>query len=359
MKILIIPDSFKGSLTSEEVCRCITVGIQNVSDQHDISALPFADGGEGFSDCLLNICKGNKLYANAENIYGRRIQCPIGVIDNTAVIDCASASGLQPRKDVMHASSYGTGMLIKYAVEQGFRHIILGLGGTGCCDGGAGVLAALGAKFYVENYTAISRPNGASLNEIFGAGFRNIVKDINFTYACDVENAYAGKNGAAVVFAPQKGASPEQVLSLDEGLKRLQAFLPTDVSHIKGAGAAGGICGGLFSVYQGNIRAGFDILAEHAGLEKRIAESDLVITGEGKTDEQTLMGKLPYRVATLAKQYGKPCVLISGCIENVTLGDKMVSLTDSDADMEAAIANAAKNLTEKSKLILQIIEDII
>lgn len=354
MKILIVPDSFKGSLSADQVCRCITEGIQAISSNHTITALPFADGGEGFTNCLLDICKGNLLYTDSVDIYGRRIKCPFGVIGDTAVIDCASASGLQARKEVMRASSYGTGILIKHAVSLGFCRIILGLGGTGCCDGGAGALAALGAQFYDENYTVINRPNGGLLNDIFGVSFRKIVKDICFTYACDVDNVYAGKDGAAYVYAPQKGANLEQVALLDEGLKRLNAFLPRDVSQIQGAGAAGGICGGLYSVYQGAIRSGFDLLAEYAELDKKIAESDIVITGEGKTDSQTLMGKLPFKVAQAAKQHGKPCVVISGSIEqDVTIGDRMISLTDNHTDTAAAIANAERILTDKAKIILQ------
>lgn len=359
MNILIAPDSFKGSLSAEAVCANIKRGFEADDSEHTVTALPLADGGEGFTECLLKICKGNTLYTNTCDIFGRPIKAPIGIIGDTAVIDCATASGLQPKKAIMRASSYGTGTLIKSAVSQGFRHIILGLGGTGCCDGGAGALAALGAKFYDINYTVITRPCGGNLNDIYGAGFRDIVKDISFTFACDVNNVYAGKNGAAYVFAPQKGANPSQVAELDEGLKRLNAFLPHDVSAVQGAGAAGGICGGLYSVYQGEIRSGFDILAEYAHLEDKMAACDCVITGEGKTDKQTLMGKLPYQVAQMAKRHGKPCIILSGMIEDVTLGDAMVSLTDEHTDSATAMANAADILAEKSKWLLQNIKDII
>ena len=359
MRILIVPDSFKGSLTAQEVCRCIDAGLHQAAPECVTELLPLADGGEGFTECMLNICKGNKLYTETTDIYGRRCKAAIGVVGGSAVIDCAAASGLQKRKDVMRASSYGTGDLIKFAVSQGFRDIILGLGGTGCCDGGAGALVALGAKLYDENYRPISRPCGNDLNSIFGAGFRDIVKDIHFTFACDVDNEYYGSNGAAAVFAPQKGATPAQVRTLDEGLKRLNAFLPRDIAQVKGAGAAGGICGGLYAVYQGDIRSGFEILAEYAALEQWISACDLVVTGEGKTDRQTLMGKLPYRVAQLAAKHGKQCVVLSGTVEEVRFGDRMLSLTDEKTDAATAMAHAAEILTEKSKCILQNAENTI
>ena len=353
MKILIVPDSFKGSLTSREVCECIYDSLKEADSTLETTALPFSDGGEGFSDCMLEICKGNKLYTDCHNIYNRPIKGSIVTFGDTAVIECATASGIQPKNRVMQASSYGTGELIRFAVSQGFRRIILGLGGSGCCDGGAGALSALGASFYDENYKKISFPKGIDLNCIFGAGFGNIVKDISFTFACDVENTLFGKNGAAYIFAPQKGARQSDVEELDEGLKRLNAFLPRDVSTLKGGGAAGGICAGLYSVYEGEIKSGFDVLSDYAGLRDKIAECDIVITGEGKTDSQTLMGKLPFRIASLAKEYKKKCIVISGCIDGVSLGDKMISLTDSEHDSDYAIAHAKELLKLKSKYILK------
>lgn len=353
MKILIVPDSFKGSLTSKEVCECIKNGISSVNDNCTIDTLPFADGGEGFADCLREICKGEKLYTKCHNIYNQEIEGSIITFGETAVIECATASGLLKRKMVMQASSFGTGELIKFAKDQGFNNIILGLGGTGSCDGGAGALAGLGAKFYDENWDIIARPKSNDLNFIFGVDFKNCVKDIDFTFACDVENTYFGKNGAAYVFAPQKGARQTDVVELDEGLQRLNAFFKTDISKVKGTGAAGGICGGLYVVYGGNIKSGFDILAEYSDLESKIEKADIIITGEGKTDKQTLMGKLPFKISELAKKHNKKCIIISGAIEDVSLGDKMISLVDDDVSIENAMNNASEILTEKSKIILQ------
>lgn len=353
MKILICPDSFKGTLTSKEVCEIIKRAIEDTNENIEITTLPFADGGEGFSDCMLEICKGDILYSGCHDIYGKPVRADYVTFGDTAVIECAKASGLQERKDVMNASSYGTGEIIKSAVSQGFKNIILGLGGSGCCDGGAGVLSALGVDFYDENYKKIAMPKGRDLNYIFGAGFRNIVKDINFTYACDVENVLYGKSGAAYVFAPQKGAKKSDVEELDEGLKRLNAFLPEDVSKLKGGGAAGGICAGLYSVYGGKVKSGFDILSEYSNLEEKIKESDIIITGEGKTDEQTLMGKLPYKIYLLSKKYNKKFFIISGSIEKVNFGDKMLSLIDENTTFEEAVNDAQNILYEKAKLLLK------
>ena len=333
MNILIVPDSFKGSLSSKEVCKSIKSGIESV-ENHNITCLPFADGGEGFGECLSGFCNGEILYTRCSDIYGKSMKGHIYTYENTAIIESATASGLQKKKDVMNATSYGTGELIKFAVSKGFGNIILGLGGSGCCDGGAGALSALGAVFRdIEGYE-IDYPTGKDLNNIFGAGFTNIVKGINFTYACDVDNVFFGKKGAAYVFAKQKGANNEQIKELDDGLK-------------------GGICGGLYSVYGGEIKSGFDILCEASSLEKKIKESDIVITGEGKTDNQTLMGKLVYKISELCKKYNKKCIILSGDIENVKLGDKMYSLVDKNTSAQYAIENAQKLLYEKAKIVIK------
>lgn len=348
-----MPDSFKGTLTARQVCVCIEAGIKEVSETADILSIPLADGGEGFAACLNDFCNGKLLYINCSDIYGRPIKGHIFTYKDTAIVESACASGLQRKKDVMNATSYGTGELIKSAVQKGFGNIILGLGGSGCCDGGAGALAALGAVFRDINGDEIPYPKGKDTENIYGASFTNIVKGINFTFACDVNNVYCGKNGAAYVFAPQKGASKMDVIHLDNGLKMLNAFLPRDVSKVKGAGAAGGICGALYSVYGGEIKSGFDILSNACSLEEKISGADLVITGEGKTDKQTLMGKLPYKISLLCKKYGKKCVVISGSIDDVKLGDRMIPLAETPQETAYAIENAEKVLIEKSKLVLQ------
>ncbi|MGN0532167.1 MAG: glycerate kinase [Eubacterium sp.] len=353
MKILIATDSYKGSLDSTQVCYAIKEGILSVDKECDIICLPMADGGEGFAECIEKICNGTRLYTKCHNIYGGQIDGHIITVGDTAIIESATASGLLSKKNVMMASSYGTGELIKYAVSMGYNNIVLGLGGSGCCDGGAGALEALGTGFLDENQREIAKIKSRDLNQIFGISFRNTVKNINFTFACDVTNPMYGKNGAAYVFAPQKGARKTDVEELDDGLKRLNAFLPRDVGAIEGGGAAGGLCAGLYSVYGGTIKSGFDVIAQMANLDQLMSDCDIVVTGEGKTDSQTLMGKLPYRVAKMAKDKGKQCVVISGQIDNVSIGDKMIALVDDDITADYAISHPQELLTKKAKLILQ------
>lgn len=354
MKILVVPDSFKGTMTSKEVCETIKNAIENGSDSQ-VLTLPLADGGEGFADCMMDVCKGEKLYTKCHNIYGQEMDGYIVTFGDTAVIECATASGLLKRKNVMQSNSFGTGELIRFAVEKGYNKVILGLGGTGCNDGGMGVLTALGGRFYDENYNVIERPKSNDLNYIFGVDFKGCVKGINFTYACDVDNEFFGKNGAAYVFAKQKGARQTDIEELDEGLKRLNAFFKNDVSKVKGAGAAGGICGGLYAIYGGDIKSGFDILAEYSNLEEKIKNADIIITGEGKTDKQTLMGKMPFKVSELCKKHGKKCVVISGTIEDVKIGDEMISLIDNDTTIEQATENPKEVLYKKVENSLAII----
>lgn len=353
MKILIVPDSFKGSLTSNQVCEAIKSGLLSADSDNEIMTIPFSDGGEGFAHCIESSCDSTRIECKCHNIYGNEINGYIITVNDTAVIECATASGLLKRKNVMQASSYGTGELINFAISKGYRKTILGLGGTGCCDGGVGALSALGAKFYDENWNVIEKPKANDLNYIFGVSFKDMPKGIDFTFACDVENTYFGKNGAAYIFAPQKGARQTDVIELDEGLQRINAFFKKDISKVKGGGAAGGICGGLYAVFSGEIKSGFDVLASFTNLESKIAGADLIITGEGKTDKQTLMGKLPYKISQLAKKHNKECVVISGMIEDVELGDKMISLVDDNISIDIAIENAEEILTEKAKSILK------
>ncbi len=353
MNILIIPDSFKGSLSSQDVCLAIKEGIETSNNNCNIEYIPFSDGGEGFAQCFCHISGGKIIKSKCHDIYGKEIEGYFVGFGDTAVVESAVASGLQQRKNIMQASSFGTGELIKSAFDMGYKNIILGLGGSGCCDGGMGALAALGVTFYDEIFEPISKPKAIDMNNVFGVSFKNAVKGINITFACDVENEYFGKNGAAYVFAPQKGARKTDVVELDEGLQRLNAFFKNDISNVKGGGAAGGICGGLYAVFGGEIKSGFDILCHYANVEQKIIDADLIITGEGKTDAQTLMGKLPHKICNLAKKHNKKVVVISGAIDGVELGDKMISLVDENIDTQTAINNAKEILVEKSKTILQ------
>lgn len=357
MNILVALDSFKGTMSSETAGNIVKNAIVDKDKNNSVDVVVCADGGEGFSYAMKKACNGETLTAKCHDIYYRGIEGEIVTFGNTAVIDCACASGLQKRKQIMLSSSYGTGELIKFAVDRGYTDIILGLGGSGCCDGGMGALTALGAKFYDENHNLILKPKSSDMNYIFSADFSHCIKTINFTFACDVENTFHSKNGAAYVFAPQKGANETQVSQLDDGLKRINAFFKTDLSCVKGSGAAGGLCGGLYAVYGGSIVSGFDVLSHYSNLEEKIKNADIIITGEGKTDKQTLMGKLPFKIAELCKKNNKKCVLISGTVEDVNVGDVCLSLVDSSTSLETALSDSENVLYKKVQNSLELIMD--
>ncbi len=356
MKILIAPDSFKGSLSAKEVCDIISRSISDIDGVETVS-LPLSDGGEGFGNCCCDCCKGDIIYDRFSDIYGNTISAPVYFCKDIAVIECASACFLQEKRNVMDASSFGTGQQISFAYEKGYRKFIIGLGGSGMCDGGTGALAALGASFYDNNNKVIPFPTGKDMSSIskieYSEKIKKIAEECSFTYACDVENPYYGVNGAAYVFAPQKGADEKQVEELDKGLRNIARLFNRDISAIPGSGAAGGLCGGLLAVLGGKTESGFDIIANLADLEEQIKNSDIVVTGEGKTDYQTLFGKLPFKVASLAKKHNKRCILISGDSDNTIIGDKQITLTDENTTAEQAIKNCRKLLYAKAKYILQ------
>lgn len=356
MKILIAPDSYKGSLSAKEVCQIIADSLSELPETDSI-CLPFSDGGEGFGSCYLEACRGNIVFHPFYDIYRNTISAPVYFCGDTAVIECAATCYLQDKKDIMHASSYGVGQQILFAYQQGIRKLIIGLGGSGMCDGGCGALAALGVRFYDKKARLIPCPAGKDLIQIshidIPSATAEIIQACRVTYACDVTNTYYGSNGAAYVYAPQKGASPQEVKILDAGLEHLCWLFPTDISDLPGGGAAGGLCGGLYALFGGKIESGFQLLADVSNLEEKIEAADLVVTGEGKTDRQTCMGKLPYRIAELAAKHGKRCVLISGDSDGTVIGDKVITLTDAHTSAQTAIKQCRELLFKKAKNILQ------
>lgn len=373
MNGIIAMDSFKGSLTALQACEAVKRGLSSALDA-TFSMIPMGDGGEGTAECMAAACGGNMVFETVPDLFGREKRCGYADLGNgVAVIETAMAAGIADLKpeerDVLRASTYGVGFQIRRAMDLGYGKIIVGLGGSATNDGGLGALQALGASFYDKNGNKI--PDGAGggvLQEIARAekGSLKIPSDCEIVYACDVTNPYYGLTGAAHVYAPQKGADPDTVLFLDEGLRSFAKVLAecfgTDVSAIPGAGAAGGLCGGLLAALGGTVRSGFDILAQASRLEEKIASSDFVITGEGKTDGQTAFGKLPCRIGETAKKYGVPVILISGSV-----GESAVELYDhgitalfdtvpSPSTLENVMQNAAKNLEFTAKNVGRMIE---
>lgn len=364
MKVLIAMDSFKGSLTSVEACGAVERGILRADKSSEIVKIPMADGGEGTIEAFIAAAGGFIAGHTVSGLFGEKIKGYYGVINEgkTAVVETAVASGITlvkpERLNPMEASTFGTGEIILKAINDGFKDIIVGLGGSATNDGGLGALQALGIKFLGENGAELGRGGKmlSKVRKIDTSGMHPMLGEITITLACDVDNPFCGKSGAAYVFAPQKGADAQMVKILDEGLKNLANVINKtfgkDISNVRGAGAAGGLCGGLLAFTNAVVKPGFEILREASDLDNKLKNADLVITGEGKTDIQTTFGKLPAGVANAAKKYDKKVICISGsvapCDELYRAGiDAMLSIVNQPMSLDDAIKNA-KSLLEQA-----------
>lgn len=326
MRILLCPDSFKGCLPAKQVCAALTAGVREAKPDAEVLQIPLSDGGEGFAVSAAAVTRGVLHTCTVQDAYFHQKQAHFAVSPDgtTAYIETAQAAGLQGiDKNDLHtknASTYGVGELIAAAAGMGCTQIVVGLGGSATTDGGMGALKALGVSFFNidGNRLAPTGANMACVHTIQTSPAFEAYRSLQFTYACDVQNPFYGETGAAFVFAPQKGATPDEVRTLDVGLRQLadayHAAFGRDIRKKPAMGAAGGLCGGLYAAFGGEVQSGFLILAESCDLAAEIAAADLVITGEGRTDEQTAYGKLPARVCALAKEQGTPCALISGAI---------------------------------------------
>lgn len=323
MKVLIAIDSFKGSLNSIELSTEIEKGIQKVFPDAEILKIPIADGGEGTIDSLINENNGTIRYVEVNDPLMRKITAKYGVMNNgTAIIELAQASGLtlltEGERNPLKTTTFGTGEIIKDAILKGYRKFILGIGGSATNDGGIGILKALGYRFFDSSENELSG-TGESLSKIMRIDSSNVLKelkDCEFLIACDVTNTLYGSNGATRVFAKQKGASEEMIETLDMGLKHFSDILEKEfkknISQIKGSGAAGGVGGGLMAFFNAKILQGIDIILHQLNLEKILKDVDFVITGEGKLDNQSVMGKTPIGIAKIAKKFDIPVIALAG-----------------------------------------------
>ncbi len=306
-KIVIAPDSFKGTLSSLEVCNLVKQSLLEERDDLEIVEVPIADGGEGMTESFMCAIDGSeKVELKAKSPLGRDIDVYYAVVyGDTAVIEMAMASGItiEKEKDAMKASTYGTGQIIKHALDKGIRKFFLGIGGSATTDGGIGCVAALGGKFLSKDGKEVPLcGEGLSLIEkIDLSGLDERIKESEITVLCDVKNPLYGKNGAAYIFGPQKGANEKQVEILDAGLKNLAdisaEYLKKDFSGYEGTGAAGGLGFALVAFMGGTLKGGIDHILDMLSFNEKVKDADLVITGEGKMDHQSLMGKLPFGVA--------------------------------------------------------------
>lgn len=327
MRIVIAPDSFKGCLNALSVAKAMQLGVQRVFPESVVDMIPMADGGEGTVDAMLSSVPGKKIKVYTTDPLGRPIEAGYGLIDNgsTAIIEMAAASGLtlltKKEKNPRITSTYGTGVLIRDALERGVNKIILGIGGSATNDGGAGLAVALGVKL-LDSKGKELRAGGEALTELAKIDISRInphLSKVKIEVACDVQNPLCGPEGASAVYGPQKGATSEDVKVLDAALKnlgeRLSTVAGTNLLELAGGGAAGGLGAGAVGFLGAHLKAGSQIVLEVSNADAKIKCADLVLTGEGRTDFQTAYGKVPVGVAALAQKYNVPVLVISGSVE--------------------------------------------
>ncbi|HCJ7302082.1 TPA: glycerate kinase [Vibrio cholerae] len=325
MKVVIAPDSFKESLTAKQVCDAIQAGLARVWHDAKFVAIPVADGGEGTVQSLVDATQGRLVEVKVMGPQGKRVEAFYGMLgDNqTAVIEMAAASGLHHvplvQRDPKLTTSFGTGELIRHALDQGVTKLIIGLGGSATNDGGVGMLAALGARFTNADGDPIQLTGGGlrELTHIDLQDFDPRLQNCDILVACDVNNPLCGDKGASAVFGPQKGATPEDVQLLDGTLRQFglltEKVTGKMVLESAGAGAAGGMGAALLAYAQARLRPGIEIVLETVQLAHQVSDADLVITGEGRIDSQTVHGKTPMGVAKVAKRFDVPVLALCGC----------------------------------------------
>lgn len=372
-KYVVAPDSFKESMTAKEVCDAMEKGIKKADSAAEVIKVPMADGGEGTVDSLVDATNGQRVIVEVTGPLGNKISAYYGILGNgtTAVIEMAKASGLEivekKKRNPMITTTFGTGELIRDALDHNVKEIIIGLGGSSTNDGGSGMAQALGAKLLDQNNNQISFGGGNldKLDKIDISDLDSRLQDVKIILASDVTNPLIGKDCASRVFGPQKGATPEMVEKLENNLqhyaKIIKRDLNKDVASVSGAGAAGGLGAGLMAFTTCKMRQGVDIAIEVTKLEEKVKSADYVFTGEGGTDFQTKFGKTPYGVAKLGKKYHKPVISLAGY-----LGEGIDSLYSEGftaifgiipgaCDLSTALKNGPSNVARTTENIVRLL----
>lgn len=364
MKIVVAPDSFKGSVTALQAANAIEQGLRRVFPDATIEKIPMADGGEGTVQSLVDATGGHIKTKTVLGPLGNEVEAEFGILADgkTAVIEMASASGLtlipSDERDPLRTTTYGTGQLILAALEEGCRHLIIGIGGSATNDGGAGMAEALGVKFLNMDGEQIPRGGGGlgELATIDRTGLHPAVAETETVVACDVNNPLTGPKGASYVYGPQKGATPDIVKILDSNLSHYDTILTqtfgSSFNCIPGAGAAGGLGAGLVAFLNAELKLGVDIMIDTVKLKERMKGASLVFTGEGQLDFQTVFGKTPIGVAKIAKVRNIPVIAIAGGI-----GEGAENVYDAGIDAILGIAQAPISLEDSVENALQLIED--
>lgn len=377
MKILVAPDSFKGALSAREAADAIAAGIKRALPYTELFKIPLADGGEGTVDALITVAGGTQIPVTVKDPFCRDVVARYGILENekTAVIEIAAASGLAllsaNELDPLTATSYGTGQLIRSALDKGCQRIILGLGGSATNDGGLGMLSALGARFYNETGgdSSIGGQGLIDLAAIDLSGIDNRITATHFMAACDVKNPLTGPHGATYTFGPQKGVKGSMLADLDKGMAKFSKMTSTltgiEVDNIAGAGAAGGLGAAVCAFLGAEMRSGIELVMEMAEMEKYIVAADLVFTGEGRIDAQTHWGKALWGLAQMAQKYHVPVIALTGSIgsdiemlfKNGFAG--IFAIADRPLTLEQSIQESAPLLESSAFRIAQLIDSLL
>ncbi|WP_460163832.1 glycerate kinase [Pseudomonas sp. S2_F03] len=364
MKIVIAPDSFKDSLSAQGVADAIALGLAEVWPDAQLIKCPMADGGEGTVESILAACEGELRRTNVRGPLGAMVDAAWGWLpkNHTAIIEMAEASGLQlvppGQRDACTSSTFGTGELIRAALDAGAQRVILAIGGSATNDGGAGAMQALGVKLLDAQGQPLA-PGGLALTQLDRIDLSDMdsrLSGVRFDIAADVNNPLCGPHGASAIFGPQKGASPEQVQQLDSALGHFADLcadvLGHDVKDEPGSGAAGGLGFAAKAFLGAQFKAGVEVVAELVGLAEAVKGADLVMTGEGRFDAQTLRGKTPFGVARVAREQGVPVIVIAG-----TLGEGYQALYEHGIDAAFALASGPMTLEQACAEAPRLLQD--
>lgn len=374
MKIVIAPDSYKESLSALDVATAIERGFKEIFPDAEYVKLPVADGGEGTVEAMVAATHGRIVNVNVTGPLGKPVAGFYGISgdEQSAFIEMAAASGLElvpaAQRDPLITTSWGTGELIRHALDAGVKHIIIGLGGSATNDGGAGMVQALGATLLNAQGNELGHGGGelASLARIDVSKLDPRLKTCRIEVACDVTNPLTGEQGASAIFGPQKGATGETIALLDNALHHyariIQRDLDVDVLTLAGGGAAGGMGAGLYAFCGAELRRGIEIVTDALHLAEHVADADLVITGEGRIDSQTVHGKVPVGVAKVAKGYNKPVIGIAGSL-TADVGivhehglDAVFSVIYSICSLDDALKNAGENVRMTARNVAAVLK---
>ena len=376
LHFVLAPDSFKDSATGKEICEAMEKGIRRVFPKSTVQHVPMADGGEGSTEAVVDATGGEYIQKVVQGPLEEKVEATFGIHGDgkTAVIEMAEASGIQlltpEERNPLYTTSYGTGELIRHCLDEGMKNIILCIGGSATNDGGVGMAQALGYRFKDKDGNEIRR-GGKYLKDIASIDTSNVHEHLascEVLVASDVDNPLTGPEGAAAVFGPQKGATPEMVEDLDEGLKHLEKMIEKNlgksVGHIPGAGAAGGLGAGLLAFTEAKLERGVEIIVEATRLKEKVKDADVVFTGEGQIDFQTKYGKTPMGVVTAVKEVNEKAkvIAISGSIgEDVEtlydLGfDGIFGTIASPGELDKVLKNTLENVSRVTEAVCRILK---